>query len=315
VRWIPSLTLVVALAACSSQEKEPAPALLPCDDCEWLVEGESVWPGALSSDGDALYVLKQPTNELYRYPHAETEAELLAADFPLVDILVAGESVLWAKVADDAVVLIDKASGEQVASSAVPGLWWMARGAEGLVMAVAEGRTKRITTLDELGQEGEALWTADSEASFRHFVADEGGVAWTLSTTLTDELYWLPSGVSEPEWLDLRALEVSVSSLAIHQGSLYLTGAEAKHALYRLDGGELVELAALSEFSWLLPAGQGLLTFSGTQRLNAFDADGEPLGSVDFPFLPTTLPAADDQWVFAGGEAELVRIPLSTFGL
>ncbi|HEV8247248.1 MAG TPA: hypothetical protein VGP93_15830 [Polyangiaceae bacterium] len=311
-----SILMAIALVACSSDPEIPPPGI--CTGCEYLVHGEPLQAQDLESDGERLYVLKFQTREIYRYPLAGGGAEFLA-EVPGASSMVVGSSVIWVPLGlDGGLVVLDKLTGHELARSDSPGSSNLDHGPGGQpILAVQSGLTKRLVVLDEALQESAVLWEQETDGYFEAIAGDETAIAWILATSLGANLYLLPTGVSMPTVVDMRAAGLGTGGdLTVANGAAHvLMGGDGTGSVARVGSdGTVTQLGEISgDNIWLTPTTFGFVGSGYGRTLSAIGSSGESLRSVELPFAPNIWPTADGSFIYVSGETDLLRVALSTF--
>jgi hypothetical protein len=293
-----------------------SPPQSACDGCSWFLREASLRPSSMASDDSFVYLLKSLTNEVVRVPVGGGTASLVTDEVADANALLLVNGQLWLRAYQGHLYRIDLSTGGADHLVQLEGLFDIRGGPSGLPVASRQsnGQMEVLSLAMDGSSDSPPLWSQSGSSYFADFAAGPDGIAWIASTSLTDVLYYLPSGASSPLSFDVRPQRPIAGSLTVAFGTANFLGTDetAATALYDLTGNAVTRRVSAPNAMQLLPLTDTFVTTATNYlSIGVLDRDSGVRATMAFTEQLNIFPAADSRCVYLPFKAAIATIPRS----
>jgi hypothetical protein len=289
---------------------------VPCNGCSWFLRESSLRPASIVSDDSFVYLLKSLTHEVIRVPVGGGKPELVTDEVSDASALLLVDGQLWLRALEGKLYRIDVSTGKANALAQMEGLFDIQCGPSGLPVASRRitGQMEVLSMSMDGSSDTTALWSQATSDYFSDFAAGSDGIAWIASTSLTDILYFLPSGATMPLSADVRPQHPFTGSLVVAFGSAHFLGHDETDALalYELTGNAVTRRFPAPGDMRLLPlTGSFLTTAINYLSIGVIDRGSGARSNLALTEQLNIFPTADSRYVYLPFKTAIATIPRS----
>jgi hypothetical protein len=313
-----ALVTCVAALGCSDGDEGTLPSRpqSACNGCGWLLREASLRPSSMASDDSFVYLLKSLTSEVIRVPVGGGTASLVTDEVANANSLLLVDGQLWLRANEGHLYRIDLLTGGADHLAQLDGLFDIRVGPSGQLVASRQsnGQMEVLSLAMDGSSDSPPLWSQSGGNHFADFAAGPDGIAWISSTSLTDVLYYLPSGAATPLSFDVRPQRPFAGSLTVAFGTAHFLGTDetAATGLYDLTGNAVTRRVSAPNAMQLVPlTNTFVITATNYLSVGIVDRDSGVLATMRFTEQLNIFPTVDSHYVYLPFKAAIATIPRS----